>query len=134
MFCTVFANAQTDWTGEYFFGEDGGETVGGTKIYIAHNLKIIKENNVLKAHLYSQGYQTSVDLYADVKIEGDKLMLYFREKGEDHFLGEYEKGDLLLKLEKKEIKGKLKILTFWEKFKPSLETNDVSGSVYFKKI
>lgn len=133
--CLSFvAFAQTNWTGEYFFGEDGGETAGGTKIYIAHTVKITEKDGKPDAHIYSQGYQTSRDIYADVKTAGDKIMFYFREKGEDHVLGDFEKGDLLLTLEKKKIGGKEKILTFWNAFIPVLESNEKSGEVYFEKV
>jgi hypothetical protein len=134
LFCLAFStSAQTNWPGEYFFGEDGGETVGGTKIYIAHTLKIRNDGDKLTAHLYSQGYQTSKDIYADVKTEGNKLRLYFREKGKDHVFGDYQKGDLLLSLERKTIAGKDKILTFWEKFQPTVPANEKSGAVYFQR-
>jgi TonB family protein len=129
---TVFADAQTGWTGEYFFGEDGGETSGGTKIYIAHTLSISEKDGRLNAHLYSQGYQTSRDIYADGKTEGDKLLLHFREKGADHILGEYEKGDLLLTLEQKTKDGKPVILTHWGKFEPVVPANEKSGEIYFE--
>jgi hypothetical protein len=127
------ANAQTEWVGEYSFGENGGETAGGSKIYIINTLKITQEGDKLNAHLYSQGFQTSKDIYADVKIESNKLMLYFRETGEDNVLGDYKKGGLLLTLERKEIDGKTKILTYLGEFKPSLEANEKSGEIYFEK-
>lgn len=134
LFLGISTNAQNSWIGEYHFNEDGGETVGGTKIYIAHTLKITEEGSSLKAHIYSQSFQTSKDIYADVKTKGNKIMLFFREKGEDHFLGDYKKGDLLFTLEKKDIDGKLKVLTYWGKFLPSLEANEKSGGIYFRKV
>jgi hypothetical protein len=124
--------AQTGWTGEYYFGEEGGETVGGTKIYIAHTIKITENAGKLGAHLYSQGFQTSRDVYADVKITENKIELYFRKKGEDQYTSDYKKGDLLLTLEKKDINGKTTILTNWGVFQPVIDKNNKSGEVYFK--
>ncbi len=131
---SILVTAQTNWVGEYSFDEDGGETVGGTKIFVAHTLKIKKTGKNLTAHLYSQGYQTSKDIYADVKTDGNKLMLFYRDKGKDHYLGDYKKGDHLLTLEKKLIDGKTQILTYWEKFKPIVPANEKSGEVYFKMV
>lgn len=127
--------AQIDWPGEYHFNEDGGTTAGGTKIFIAHTLKIKrKKGGQLSAHLYSQGFQTSNDLFAVVKIKADKLLLYFRQKGADHTLGDYREGDLLLTLVRSKIDGKPALLTYWHKFQPALEANKRSGRNYFRKV
>jgi hypothetical protein len=134
LFCLAFSvSAQTNWIGEYYFGADGGETAGGTKIYVAHTLRIKKDGDKITAHLYSQGFQTSKDIYVDVKIQGNKLMLCYRDKGKDHYHGDYQKGDLLLSLERRTVDGKDEILTFWEKFLPLVPANERSGAVYFKK-
>lgn len=129
----VFAHAQSIWTGTYEFSEDGGKTAGGSVIFIKHKIDITEENGKRDAHITSNGFQTSRDVYADAKISGDKLLLYFREAGEDNFTSKYEKGDLLLTLERKEIEGKTKILTEWNAFGPMIEKNEKSGEVYFEK-
>ena len=132
---TLFVNAQTDWLGEYEFDEDGGKTAGGSKIYIAHTLHISSyPKNTYKLVLKSQGFQTSIDILAIGKPVGNKLNVYYTSKREDHSTGEYQKDDLLFTFEKKEIDGKTKILTYWEKFQPILEQNEKSGEIYFEKF
>ena len=39
VFCS-FVQAQTSWIGRYDFDEDGGKTVGGTEIFISHQIEI----------------------------------------------------------------------------------------------
>lgn len=129
-----FVNAQSNWVGEYEFGEDGGKTAGGSAIYIAHTIEITEKDGKLDAHIYSQGFQTSRDIFADVKVAGDKIEFYFREKGEDQYTSIYNQGDLLLTLEKKESDGETKFLTYWDAFTPMLDSNEKSGEVYFVKI
>ena len=128
-----FLNAQTSWTGNYQFDEDGGRNVGGTKIFVTHQLEIKETGDRLLATLQSNGYQTSVDLVGTVKADGEKLMIYFDSYGENNMFENYERGDLLLTLEKKTLKGKTEILTFWNKFQPIVPKNEKSGKVYFKK-
>ncbi len=124
-----FSLAQTEWAGEYYFGENGGETVGGSKIYIAHTITVSESDGRLVAKLYSQGFQTSRDIIADAKPVDSKMKLYFREKGPDNVFGDFEKGDLLLTLEFKN--GRL--LTVWGKFTPVLDQNAENGRVRFEK-
>ncbi|NNE66597.1 MAG: hypothetical protein HKN33_08515, partial [Pyrinomonadaceae bacterium] len=126
----VTVSAQTDWTGEYFYGEDGGETVGGSKIYIAHTLKITEKGGKLKAHLSSQGFQTSIDIFADVNSRNGALEFIFRTVGPSHFLGTFRSGDLLFEL----VTQDGKMVTNWRKFKPVLERNHSAGSVRFEKV
>ena len=117
IFCS-FVQAQTSWLGTYEFDEDGGKTVGGTKIFISHQLEIKQTDDGLLATIQSNGYQTSIDLVGTVKTEGDKLMIYFDSYGENNMFENYEQGDLLLTLEKKTVKDKTEILTYWNKFQP----------------
>ena len=127
------AAAQSEWKGSYYFGEDGGNNAGGTKIFISHELEIFDGDNEIPALLQSNGYQTSSDLVCTAKIEGAKLMIYFQSYGENNMFEKYESGDLLLTLEKKNVKGKPAILTHWGKFKPAIAKNEKSGQVYFAK-
>ncbi len=128
-----FLQAQTSWVGTYDFDEDGGKTVGGTRIFIYHQIEIKKTDDGLLATIQSNGYQTSIDLVGTVKADGNKLMIYFDSYGENNMFENYEQGDLLLTLEKKTAKGKTEILTYWNKFQPIVPTNEKSGKVYFKK-
>ena len=122
------AIGQNTWRiGEYSFDEDGGETAGGSKIFIAHTIKITKQDGKMSAHIYSQGFQTSRDLFADIKIDGNKLSFYFREKGPDQIMGDFEKGDVLLTFEQQP----KKMVTIWDKFQPVIDKNRENGKVRF---
>ena len=125
--------AQSEWKGSYYFGEDGGKTAGGTGIFIEHQLKIFDGDNEIAASIESNGFQTSANLVCTAKVEGAKIMLYFQSYGEDNMFEKYRPGDLLLTLEKKTVKGKPVILTYWGKFTPAIEKNEITGKVYFEK-
>lgn len=128
--CFVAIKAQTAWIGAYQFDEDGGKTAGGTAINIYHLLEIRESADGLMATLKSNGFQTSVDLICTAKVENNKLFIYFVGYGEDNVFEKYTEGDLLLTLERNKDN---KILTFWGKFQPSIEKNEKSGKVYFRK-
>ena len=127
------AYAQAPWVGTYEFDEDGGKNAGGTVIFISHRLEIKETENGLMATLQSNGYQTSKDLICTAKISGDKLSIYFETYGENNVFEIYEPGDLLLTLERKTVKNKTQILTFWNKFLPIVPKNEKTGKVYFVK-
>lgn len=133
LFLAILANAQNakDWVGNYTFDEDGGKNAGGTAIFISHELNIIESDDGLIATLQSNGYQTSKDLNCKAKIVGTKLQLFFESYGENNIFESYEPGDLLLTLEKRTLKGKTEILTFWGKFLPIVPKNERTGKVYF---
>ncbi len=125
--------AQSSWVGAYEFDEDGGKTAGGTAIFISHRLEIKETENGLMATLQSNGYQTSKDLICTAKASGNKLSIYFESYGENNVFEIFEPGDLLLTLERKTLKNKTEILTFWNKFLPVVPKNEKSGRVYFVK-
>lgn len=133
VFC-IAANAQSDWVGKYDFAEDGGKTAGGTAVFISHQLDITETDDGLIARITSAGYQTSIDLNCTAKVQGNKLLIYFDSYGEDNMFEKYAQGDLLLTLEKKAVKGKEQILTYWSKFTPSIDPKAKSGKVYFQKM
>ena len=123
--------AQSAWTGEYFFDEDGGESVGGSKIYVVHSLRIIESRDgVLTGHLYSQGYQTSVDVFGTVKIIDDELQLLYERDGSDHTGKEFLKDEVLLRLKRE----KDRIVTNWESFIPLLESSQANGKTRFRVL
>lgn len=128
-FC-IAVNAQTNWVGAYQFDEDGGKTEGGTPIQIYHTIDVRETANGLMATIKSDGFQTSIDLICTTKVENNKLLIYFADYGENNVFEKYKDGDLLLTLERKSEK---EILTFWSKFQPSIEKNEKSGKVYFRK-
>ena len=123
--------AQSSWVGTYEFDEDGGKNAGGTVIFISHQLEIKETENGLMATLQSNGYQTSKDLICTAKANGNKLSIYFESYGENNVFETFEAGDLLLTLERKAVKNKTEILTFWNKFLPVVPKNEKSGKVYF---
>ena len=130
---TVAASAQREWVGAYEFEEDGGRTTGGTAILVSHRLEIVETDDGLVGMLQSNGYQTSKDLVGKVKIEGARLLLYFDSYGENNVFEPYTPGDLLLTLERKTVKEKTELLTFWNKFQPAIAKNEKTGRVYFRK-
>ena len=132
LFCFA-ANAQKEWLGNYTFDEDGGENAGGTAIFISHVLDVSEADDGLLVTIQSNGYQTSKDLICTAKTDRARLLIYFDSYGENNVLEPYEKGDLLLTLERKTVKGKTEILTFWGKFQPSVPKNEKTGRVYFQK-
>lgn len=129
----VFAQAQKEWLGNYSFDEDGGKTAGGTAIFVSHEINIVESDDGLIATIQSNGFQTSKDLICTTKIAGGKLLVYFDSYGENNMFENYEKGDLLLTLERKNVKGKPEILTFWGKFQPSVPKSEKTGKVYFRR-
>src|SRR5690554_4432094 len=99
LFCFA-ANAQNEWLGNYIFEEDGGKTAGGTAIFVSHEMRIVESDDGLLAMIQSNGYQTSKDLICTTRANGDKLLIYFDSYGENNVFEPYEKGDLLLTLER----------------------------------
>lgn len=126
--------AQSDWVGTYTFDEDGGKNAGGTVIFIAHELVVMETDDGLRATLQSNGYQTSKDLICTAKVKGSKLEIYFESYGENNIFETYSPGDLLLTLEKKTLKGKTELLTWWGKFTPVVPEKPKSGKVFFLKV
>ena len=127
------AFAQSQWAGSYTYEENGGRTAGGTAIFITHDLNVSDGGDGLTATLDANGYQTSKDLLCTAKEVGAKLMIYFDSYGENNVFESYSKGDLLLTLERKKIKGKDVILTYWSKYTSITEEKPVSGKVRFVK-
>lgn len=127
------AGAQKDWVGHYSFDEDGGKNAGGTPIFIVHELNVMESDDGLIATLQSNGYQTSKDLNCRAKVNGNKLEIYFDSYGENNVFETYNKGDLLLTLERRTAKGKTELLTYWGKFTPMIPKNEKTGKVYFVK-
>ncbi len=123
LFCFA-ANAQKEWLGSFVFDEDGGKNAGGTAIFVSHQIDIVESDDGLLATIQSNGYQTSKDLICTTKIEGSRLFVYFDSYGENNVFEPYEKGDLLLTLERKTVKNKTEILTFWGKFTPVVPKNE----------
>ena len=133
MLLSFAANAQKEWLGSYSFDEDGGKNADDVAIFISHQIDVNESDDGLIVSIQSNGYQTSKDLICTAKAQGAKLLIYFDSYGENNIFEPYEKGDLLLTLEQKSVKGKTEILTFWGKFQPIVPKNEKTGKVYFRK-
>lgn len=131
--CAVAGFAQSDWVGTYSFDEDGGKNVGGTTIFISHELVVMETDDGLRATLQSNGYQTSKDLNCIARVNGSKLEILFDSYGESNAFETYSPGDLLLTLEKRAVKGKTELLTWWGKFTPIIPEKPKTGKVFFTK-
>jgi hypothetical protein len=126
--------AQTYWQGTYRFYEKGGKNAGGTTIFIEHYLIVFETDGGPEATLKSDGYQTARSLNCIVRIVKGKLLVYFNHyDGENNMFDVYQRGDLLLTLERKMIAGKTTIITYWGKFTPMIPKNEKSGKVYFAR-
>lgn len=127
------AFAQSDWAGTYTFDEDGGKNAGGTGIYIIHELVVFETDDGLRATLQSNGYQTSKDLNCTARIKGNRLEIIFEGYGESNIFETYAPGDLLLTLERRTVKQKSELLTWWGKFTPIVPEKPKTGKVFFVK-
>ena len=84
------------------------------------------------ADLDAAGFQTSVSLRCDAKVEGAKISFYFRSYREDNAREPYSKGQLLLSLEKVGVGKRSRLLTNWGSYRPIFR-EPKGGGVYFKK-
>ena len=125
--------AQSSWVGPYVYEEDGGRTAGGTAVFITHELTVVDGGEGLMATLQANGYQTSKDLICTAKGDATKLEIYFDSYGENNVFESYKKGDLLLTLERKKVKGEDVIVTNWGKYTSVSEEKPVNGKVRFVK-
>ena len=124
---------QKEWVGTYTFDEDGGKNAGGTVIFIVHELIVLETDDGLRATLTSNGYQTSTDLNCKVRINANKMEIIFDSYGEDNVHETHSPGDLLLTLERKTVKGKTELVTWWGKFTPVIPEKPKTGKVFFVK-
>lgn len=131
--CAAASFAQAEWVGSYSFDEDGGKNAGGTTIFIAHELIVMETDDGLRATIQSNGYQTSKDLNCTAKVKGNKLEITFESYGENNVFETYSPGDLLLTLEKRTVKSKTELLTWWGKFTPIIPEKPKTGKVFFVK-
>jgi hypothetical protein len=98
--------AQTAWLGKYEYGESAGKTTGGIVTVIHHEITVKKDGNELPAFIPSQCYQTSKYLKCAAKIVGNRLQIYFLDYGEENLYKPFERGNLLLTLERQRIRWK----------------------------
>jgi hypothetical protein len=120
------------WEGTYEYSEGGGRSAG-TGMIVTHTLVVHGRGGALLCELDADGYQTSRSLRCDAREEGDKLNLYFRSYREGNAPAQYEKGQLLLTLERTTVRGKPRLLTYWGAYKPAFDPAR-GGRVCFKRI
>lgn len=123
---------QTSWKGTYIFQEGGGRSAGGTGMIVEHTITIYLRGSALIADIDAAGYQTSISLRCDARIEGNRISFYFNSYREDNVMASYNKGELLLALEKSTSSRKSKISTYWFAYKPVF-AHAKNGRVYFRK-
>lgn len=129
----IQADAQTaKFAGTYQFSEDGGQTAGGTAVYVSHELKITADGT---ATLTASGYQTSKSIIAKAKSVGAKLHVYFEKYDEDgsNMFTPLKGGELLLTIEYRAVKGKRTLWTTFANYDPVVFEAKKNGGVYFKK-
>ena len=120
--------AHNDWVGEFSFDEDGGETAGGSKIFVSHTLDIkSRPDGSYSAKLLSQGFQTSNDILGEAKVDENVLSIFFKSKGEDHNGAEFKKDELLFRIYTYE--GNY--FTIWDSFKPTLDASLEQAKIRF---
>jgi hypothetical protein len=136
---SVFAQSEKDWEGFYEFSE--GTPRKGPQMSFSHyvDIEILPENR-LNVTFGGTGHYFSRELNCLAKISGNTIMIYYDgSSGKKNYysynadrLDYLKDGDLLLTLERRRVKRKFVILTFWGKFEPIL-TRPPTGRVYFRK-
>ena len=115
------ANAD-EWIGNYNFFEFIPPNVN-----MNYDLIVYKENEEFYAKVEIDGFQTWRRLQAKLQIDGNRASFVFDKYLYDNIFDDYEAGDVLLILERKEAD----ILTFWGKITPIDKANKTDGEIYF---
>jgi hypothetical protein len=123
---------ETSWEGTYRFSEDPGRNAGPGPMIAEHSIVIYKRGANLIADIDADGYQTIRRLRCDAKINGSRITLYFTSYREDNGFTPYKKGQRLLTLERSDVRGRSRILTYWGAYQPIFRSLK-SGRVYFGK-
>lgn len=127
--------ATSSWIGTYEFGDDSGQTAGGSSTLVDRTITIKMSGAKTVAIFSSEGYQSDEKILCDTALDGIKMILIFRGYpggGVKNAFGVqvYKMGAPLLTLEKRMVKGKTKLLTYWNEFTPN-NVNAKSGTVCF---
>ncbi|MDQ3802752.1 MAG: DUF5991 domain-containing protein [Acidobacteriota bacterium] len=99
---------------------------------VEHTLVVYRRGGNLIADLDAAGFQTSVSLRCEAKVEGDRINFYFRSYREDNASEPYREGQLLLSLERDKTRGRPRLLTHWGAYQPAFGAGR-SGRVSFRK-
>ena len=121
---TSASNTMDSWLGNYSFSE-----IATPNQNMFYEISIGKEDNKYYAELNINGYQTMSRLKADVSGNENAIKIVFEKYLTGNILEPYEKGDILLNLEKKDSE----LYTIWGKVEPILESNLEPG-VYFEEV
>jgi hypothetical protein len=125
----------TSWLGNYSFGDDSGQTAGGSSTFVDRKIIIQKKGDKVTGSFVSQGFQSDEKILCDTAFDGNKMTLIFRSYPDGsvknaYGVQVYKRGARLLTLEKSMVKGKTKLLTFWHEFTPD-NVKAKSGTVCF---
>ena len=77
------AQAAPSWSGTYVYEEDGGRTVGGTAIFISHELRLWRTNGMWMGKLESNGYQTYINASVSGRARGNRFEVLFNSRAAD---------------------------------------------------
>jgi Family of unknown function (DUF5991) len=130
---SVYAQTSQVMAGHYEFIEDGGRTVGGSRILIAHDLQIGPDG---AATLKVDGFQSSLDIACLTKRVGTQTQVLFDHHNDQsaETARPYARGIVLFTLERKQINGKAVLWTVMGQYRPTIIVPNKSGGVYFKKL
>lgn len=122
-----------DWKGKFEYEAYLGRTVGGTGIVINYTIEIQSANASLGAVIKADGYMTNDEIRCDTKTEGNRIKLFFNSYPNGGTKNQfdvqlYEKGDLLLSLDKITINRKTRYLATFAKY-----NTEVKKKAYFRK-
>ena len=95
---------------------------------MGYEVSIYNEDSNYNAQINIDGFQTITRLQAKVIGDENSIKLVFEKYLPDNIFEPFNKGDLLLRFDKK----KSKLTTFWGGLQPMLERNNESGKVYFE--
>ena len=95
---------------------------------LSYTIKIYKENNEYYGDISIDGFQTMNRIRTKAVGDKNSVNLVFDTYLPDNVGERYEKGDILLSLERK---GQ-KVYTSWGKLQPMFQENKQSGEVYFE--
>ncbi len=116
------------WEGVYSFDE-AWETEGqDIKNIITYELDVARRGDSLLAEFNADGYMTSIHAHCTTIPSDERLVVLFKEAGEDNMFNQAGEGDTLFTL----VRRGDRLLTFWGVMAPQA-TELEDGTPYFKK-
>lgn len=129
-FAAIVGNAQPYLLGKYEFVEDGGLSVGGSRILVVHRLELFEGKSGIEASLRADGFQTSRSLIASVEVVENRILVRFLKKGDGDVGSSLPEGALLMELIFEE--GIIDPVTLFAAYRPALERPD-KGRYFVRK-